>query len=263
MKISASFITYFPDPVRFDAAYKSVASQVDNVIVIDNTVHNEGISKALNRAFEKAEADGYDWLITFDQDSVAPEGLVERLKADIAGMDNVGQIGPSYSNRKNSGKAVEEASHIITSRSLTNIAAWRAAGGFREEYFIDNVDIEFSIRLRLKGYKVLIDQGICMDHQLGKGIKGIPLFGKLRLQYVDYPPIRWYYIVRNTLQMEKEYKNLCPKFVSGHLVWLRKKCLRMLLSGDNKAEKLKMIYKGWQDFRKGKMGPYESNTVVK
>lgn len=58
MKISASFITYFPDADRFDAAYRSVVPQVDNVIVIDNTAHNEGIAKALNRAFEKAEADG-------------------------------------------------------------------------------------------------------------------------------------------------------------------------------------------------------------
>lgn len=257
MKISASFITYFPDASRFDAAYKSVASQVDNVIVIDNTVRNEGIAKALNRAFEKAEADGCDWLITFDQDSVAPDGLVERLKADIAGMENIGQIGPSYSNRKDSGKGIEEVGHIITSGSLTNVAAWRAVGGFREDYFIDNVDIEFSFRLRLNGYRVLIDQDICMDHQLGNGIKGVPLCGKLRLQYVDYPPIRWYYIVRNTLRMGKEYKNIYPEFVSGHLARLRRKCFRMLLVGDDKAAKLKMIYRGWRDFRKGKMGPYD------
>lgn len=254
MKVFASFVTYNPEPERFKAAMKSIESQVDKVIVVDNTDNNEGIACALNKAFEQAEADGCDYLITFDQDSIAPDGLVKRLLDDIAGIENVGQIGPAHSKAQFSSEGVVDAEQIITSGSLTSVSAWRVAGGFRNDFFIDCVDIEFSLRLRKSNYKVLLDTGVLLNHELGYGFMGWNIFGKKRLGFFDHTPIRWYYIVRNSLYLNKEYRKDFPEMVSEQLRTLFRSVFRMLVNGSGRSERLEMVLKGISDYRKGVTG---------
>lgn len=256
MKVYAAFITFFPNPQRFKAAFNSVEKQVEKVIVIDNTTNNEGIAHALNKAFEQASMEGCDYLITFDQDSIAPSGLVSRLLEDIAKISNIGQIGPAYSNLKTEGSGVVDKSHIITSGSLTSVKAWEKVGGFRDDYFIDYVDIEFSLNLRRHAYRVLMDQSIVLDHQLGEGLIGWDIFGKKRLGFVDHVPVRWYYIVRNCCMMVQEYKKEFPEFTSQMMRDLRRRVFRMALNGHDILPRLKMTYEGWRDYRHKVAGKY-------
>lgn len=98
MKIIASIITYNPDIARLTFNIKAIFPQVDEIVLIDNgskninnikslifnyksidliiNENNKGIAKALNQAAEYVLKKGYKWIITLDQDSVAPENLV-------------------------------------------------------------------------------------------------------------------------------------------------------------------------------------------
>jgi len=256
MKVFAAFVTYRPDPARFKAALESVRPQVDKVIVVDNTEHNKGIAAALNMAFEQAEAEWCDYLVTFDQDSIAPEGMVKCLLEDVEGKDYIGQVGPAYSGMKTRSSSIVDAGHLITSGSFTSVKAWREAGGFREDYFIDYVDVEFSYHLRELGYRVLMDTGLILDHQLGEGLKGWTIFGKKRLGFVDHVPLRWYYSARNLKYLCLEYRDLFPDDISSLKRSQRRRVLRMIVNGKGVAARLKMFSKGLTDYRKGITGPY-------
>lgn len=54
---------------------KDLIRNYQNVILFNNN-DNAGIAFALNRLINKAKNDGYKWVVTLDQDSVAPPNLV-------------------------------------------------------------------------------------------------------------------------------------------------------------------------------------------
>ena len=75
----------------------------------------------------------------------------------------------------------------------------------REDYFIDQVDNEYCLRLKVNGYKIVILNGIDMEHKIGK-IELRKIFGREICIY-HQSPMRYYYRTRNLLFMIKDYKD--------------------------------------------------------
>ena len=98
MKIIASIVLYNPDIERLSLNIKAILPQVSELIIVNNgsknfgevidmtkeytdisfidNEENLGIATALNQAAVFAQKNDYNWIITLDQDSVAPENLV-------------------------------------------------------------------------------------------------------------------------------------------------------------------------------------------
>lgn len=114
VKIAAAIVAYNPDEKRFKECLKSVNRQVDHLYIFNNgndikplipsnatyiyEGKNCGISYALNVISSKAEEDGYNWLLTMDQDSLLPEGMIDDFKNYIA--DDVGIICPQVIDKR-------------------------------------------------------------------------------------------------------------------------------------------------------------------
>lgn len=268
MKILTAYVTYNPSPECLLRSLQAVGESSADILIADNSDRdgqrvsdictecrvkymdmggNKGMGKALNVIFAEAERQGYTHVLTFDQDSVPAEGMTEALSSFMNGENGngTGQVGPLYSfgrkmlSHRQHGE-FEDVDHVITSGSLTLVEAWKSVGGFREDLFIDMVDVDFSRRLRKAGFKVVRLNSVVMEHHLGDGIKGIRLFGKDRLCFADHAPERWYYITRNTLEID------------GRFIW--KPFLRMLLSGSGRTERIRYVLKGVRDYRNGVFG---------
>lgn len=252
MKIYAAFITYHPDSDLFSRALKSIEHQVEKVIIIDNTEHNEGIAKALNKAFAQAQDEGCDYLVTMDQDSVAPEGMVKALLSAVLSDKKIGQCGPAYDPKMIFDGPVQ-VDHVITSGALTSVQAWKDAGGFKDELFIDMVDVEFSFHIASLGYKILMLGNVYMEHHLGDGLVGIPFMGKVHFGYVDHAPFRWYYMTRNTLILRRMYRNEFPGPTAQAVKRIRKNIFRMLIAGKQRWPRIKMVIKGIKDSKLGNL----------
>lgn len=257
MKTAAIYVVYNPEMCVLERSLKIMSSQVGRIFVIDNSEvpfcctavatdgtevisfgENKGIGAALNEGFRRADAMGFDMVITMDQDSIPTEDMVERLSK---GAGSAAQIGPAYSFRglgMKSSTGLREVDHVITSGALTSVEAWKSAGGFREDLFIDMVDIDFSHRLRKAGYRVVQMQDVIMDHHLGDSRSGIMILGKLRLVYVEHSPVRWYYIVRNSILV-------CDRKFRLKRVW--KNVLKMIVFGKERGTKLRMVARGIRD----------------
>ena len=248
MRIAAGIVLYNPDEDRFKACIDALMQQVDKIYIFDNSEisctcmessivsyftenKNMGIAYALNRIMEEALKDGYDWVITMDQDSIVPEGMVDKYSEVIESNSNLGIVCPqvidirrSYMEIKKEPK-MEFVDFCITSASCTSISAWEKVGKFDEWLFIDLVDNEFCKRLTLSGYKILKLNGLILNQEFGKIIpksencqKFWIYISKLlhnqnfaKFSYKKYvSPLRVYYTCRNVLYVTKKLANYGP-----------------------------------------------------
>ncbi|WP_461489920.1 glycosyltransferase family 2 protein, partial [Pontibacter sp. HJ8] len=185
------------------AVRKAVEEEFNEVEYI-HLPHNQGIAKALNTAASRAAKQGFDWLLTMDQDSKASDNMIERLLevCDIYGKEELGIIAPKYLQQTDTsataGSGLEEVDIVITSGNLLNLNAFIKTGPFREDFFIDYVDHEYCLRLRLAGYKIIVNNSVLLYHELGNS-QSHHLFGKSVIAS-HHNPLRRYYITRNRLE---------------------------------------------------------------
>lgn len=239
-------VTYFPDRPA-DQIVERFKNDVDAVMVIDNTNNNIGIAAALNLGLNRAISEGFDWLLTMDQDSVFEEGALKELKnVAFSTKENVGIVSPfHFIKRSVKSSSVEEVPFTMTSGNLLRVSAARVAGPFEEKLFIDSVDNEYCLRLRKHGFRIIrVNQSI-LNHSLGT----------LRKNYlgstVTHSAARRYYITRNMLYVMKKY---FPKFFLFGSKELMKSFVLILLVEDDKHAKIKSIFAGVSDFLKGRYG---------
>lgn len=227
-------------------AVASVIGQVDGVIVVDDgsgpdadevlahltelgaivvrEPENVGIAAALNRGINTAKDRGARQIITFDQDSVVPEGFVATLRAAATAAEadgvHVGVVVPEYfaavrQARGAVGAVYSAAANVIQSGMLMPVTLIDAVGDLRTDFFIDLVDTEFELRLRRAGYAVLAASGIRLGHSLGTQYLREFLGRPVRLPGIPpeitlSTPFRYFYRVRNRIVLNREYFFAAP-----------------------------------------------------
>ena len=217
---------------------------------------NLGIAAALNMAVEKAIDSGFSFLLTMDQDSYFNKESIKILINNIKDYDSVGIFAPFHKNKfftnppKTSG--FEEVSDVMTSGNILNLTAVKKIGKFNEEYFIDYVDIEYCLRLRRNGFKVLrINDSILVHNEANLSKKG---FLGFNVYPANHTPLRWYYKIRNYLYLKKEYKSAFKKYFDIEKINIRNNIIKVLLFEKNKMKKINMILKGYIHYKKNIKG---------
>lgn len=306
--IAAGIVLFNPEIKRLTANLEALLLQVDKVYIYNNGCdssiinylnekmkkthilgdgENRGIAKALNCIMQKADEEGYKWVITMDQDTVIVNDMVkafsERMKSD-----NIGIICPHaidkrriYMKQENSNED-EYVNDCITSGSCTKIEAWKAIGGFDEWLFIDLVDNDFCKRLILSNYKILKVWSIVIDQEFGdiqlKSFRIVTILVKvaklaasknlqiliLKLSYKKkISPKRIYYSVRNVIYLNKKFVNYsgigytnynCKSFFGFILCFM----IPSFMRAENKKEVYKAIIKGIRDGKNKVIEPWVS-----
>ena len=278
MNLIVGVITYNPDLNRLKENLCAVLKQVDKVIVIDNcskniqdvenylssfpavklikNAENLGVASALNQEAKHALENGYEWLLSLDQDSVIPDGLVEEYQK-YTDIPEIGMICCKIKDR-NFGEldynakiigGTEFVSECITSASMIRLSAYEKIGGYYEPLFIDSVDFDICYSLQKAGYKILRTNEKVLLHEVGHS-KKIHFFGKDR-QLVNHTPLRYYYIFRNGLFVAWRHGYLAKAIKHYTFCFLI-----MNLYENDRIAKDKMILKGLWHFATKKLGKY-------
>lgn len=300
--IAAGIVLYNPsDETRFKAAFNSVINQFSMVYIFDNSTRkvvlpmkserviyktehqNKGIAYALNRIMELASQDGYEWVVTMDQDSIIPISLVNEYFKRI-NIKNVGIICPQVIDKRRKYEIPKQISadqyiqECITSGSCTSVKAWKKVGGFDEQLFIDLVDNDFCKRIVLSGYKIIQMHNMVLNQEFGNitpkddKIQNFWLkvskilhnknFAKLGYKKVVYP-IRVYYTNRNILYLNKKYKKYngigySNYNTSNYLGFWIAFNLPSILRAKNKRKVVQAIYSGVRDGVKMKVKEWKT-----
>ena len=274
MKIAAVVVFYNPS----DKNIKNIDNYIDvidKLYVVDNSEddeikmksnkkieyvklgENKGIAYALNVGAKKSIEDGYNYLLTLDQDSKMNKKIIEEMISFLKSTKekNIGLISP-YQDIDSKEDVLngdyEDMIEVMTSGNIIDLKAYKKIGGFKDWLFIDCVDTDYCMNLHKHGYKVLRLNNIVMKHELGKLVVH-KLFGKEYPCY-NHNPIRRYYIVRNNLYINSMYKDMYPDYCKRLLRIQKGQVKRIIAFEKNKFKKIKMMYKGYRDFKKGIRG---------
>lgn len=281
-KIAGVVVLYRPDKEVIENI-RSYIQTVQKLYLVDNTdtanhaivqalqsesssieyIHlfgNQGIARALNEAASRAWQEGYEWLLTMDQDSFASEDMIKNLLEvchTFPGKE-IGIIAPRYIQQTDGTvmprSSVEEVDVVITSGNLLNLEAYTKVGPFREDFFIDYVDHEYCLRLKLAGYKVLVHNQVLLHHKLGNSqnhrLMGRPVVSS----HHNY--LRRYYITRNRLSVLKEFGHHFPGYYKEQHLLNLKELIKVILYEEDKLNKLKSVLRGYRDFKRGHFGKY-------
>lgn len=225
---------------------------------------NKGIAAAQNLGAKRIFAAGFEYLLLLDHDSVARPDMVEKLlqaweQAEpsghpISARGPVGAIGalgidgraeagqgttggeelvyvartwgPRRISREEWTFSLAEVAFLVASGTLLSRLAFEQVGPMNAKWFIDHIDLEWGLRARRRGFRLLACNEAIFDHQLGDEVVKIP--GRENPVHV-HSPFRVFYLVRNTLWLMRSGL-LGRKWRWGYLVWLVKYCAFNLLA---------------------------------
>ena len=141
---------------------------------------------------------------------------------------------------------------MITSGALCRAAVFQTIGAFRDDFFIDYVDMEYCLRAKLYGYETLVNCEAHLIHRLGKRQKRV-VMGR-----AEYPrfhsPLRWYYVSRNRIPMLRMYALRFPYWLIYETFNFVYGFVRMLLLEDQRREKVGAFLRGTWDGMRGRLG---------
>jgi len=146
----------------------------------------------------------------------------------------------------------EFADAVMTSGNLLNLAAYEKCGPFEEKLFIDYVDWEYCLRLRQCGYTIIRINRAVLEHPLGNASRESFLF--LKGMATHHSHTRRYYITRNRFYVWDRYKKSFPGLCKSDMRSFRKELVKILLFEKDKMKKLKMVWRGYRDYKKGRFG---------
>lgn len=282
----AIVVTFNPD-MQFPERLARILNQFGNVFLIDNgssptskamlvestdtpRLHvqwnavNHGIAAALNQGVALAERAGFEWAVTFDQDTVIHPNLLQTL-LEVAGLHTPRAVlvGANYRDihrGKNAGRCTKPGERqmkrktLITSGTLLPLHFTDSIGGFREEYFIDSVDHEFCLRASANQCDVVMTCAPLMDHRIGMPAAGGSFF---RHFSSNHPPLRKYFIARNAVATIRAYMLREPFWSIRQVFRLLAELASIVLHEGQKRQKASAFARGLWHGLTGRTGPNE------
>jgi rhamnosyltransferase len=233
-KIFGVIITYKPNMAILEKCIHGLKNQLAKIIIVDNTpgkceilenlktfpnieviylADNYGIAYAQNVGIKRALEEKADYILLSDQDTVYPPDFVEKM-LECFKDEKVAAAGPLYLDRitgkiqpfvkkglfgfkkiyPKSGK--HEVLQLIASGTIIKAKCLNDVGLFNNDLFIDWVDLEWCWRAIKRGYKIIGNADVMINHRLGDNVKNIGF--KILTQR---SPLRHYYITRNAVYL--------------------------------------------------------------
>jgi rhamnosyltransferase len=183
----------------------------DNRVVIYSEKKNIGVSGAFNKAIEYFSKNQFEALLLMDQDSKFINFSIFDLVSKVFLDNSIGIVSASSSPIIDDRWFISDydinfyqQKLIMSSGSFISRKLVEHNKFFRDDFFLDEVDHEYSLRSFHSGFINLISKKIYLTHNVGETqILNSLFFGKK--QYGLHPPIRYYYIFRNSRKLIRQY----------------------------------------------------------
>lgn len=286
--IACIIVTYNPNN-EFMECFNSLINQVDYIYIVDNSSSKEslevlyyiesvfknkvslilndenlGIATALNIGIKKALNDNSRWILTMDQDSKASPNMIAKI-LEVYNTINENErkdilsIFPNFVDKRV--QSIEENLNMdfyeyvdadITSGNLLKAEIFDKVGFFDDSLFIDLVDTDFCMKLNEKNIKMIKIRDAILYHNIGESQSVKSIFGRFNVS--NHSALRRYYMTRNRFYIWKRYKHLNSFTLNRDKRLFKKEFIKIILGEKNKINKIKMIFRGYKDYKKGITG---------
>jgi rhamnosyltransferase len=139
---------------------------------------------------------------------------------------------------------------IISSGSAISATAYRKLGAFREDYFIEYIDVEYSLRALSQNVPIYVNAAVTLRQSNGD----IERRGKLFSTH--HAAWRRYYIARNMVHCLRLYRSFCGLYWLSGLMAVQQ-AITVLLFDSQKLEKVTAIACGYLDGMFGRLDRFE------
>ncbi|GAB3412998.1 glycosyltransferase family protein [Niabella aquatica] len=281
MKLAGVVILYNPDE-KVLANITSYSTALDRIYILDNSEsaakdfsnqlnqipngvyvqyqNNAGIALRLNEAADMARKENFTHLLTMDQDSSFGAGVFREyiIKTNnyLKDHDNVGVFAVNFQPRFIPvEEQPKEVLSTITSGSIIDLDIHQQVGGYDNDLFLDLVDADYCYRVNLAGFKTVLFPGIILNHIIGYHVWGRSLKNFKLTRRKIHPPVRLYYLVRNSLFLLN--KRPLPEGAKQEIkksLWL----LKNNLIYNKRWQVIKYMVKAYIDYKNNKMGKIQS-----
>lgn len=274
--VAAVIVTYHPEP-GLPTRLAPLVGQVGSIVVVDNgsikeelaplyeleaqgmvavirNATNAGLATALNQGLRWVSERGFTWALTLDQDTEPESSLVEEAARVFGAFRDrhpavIGAGRPETACPEDPGRPV---AYVITAGALHSVRDWEALGGFRDDFFIDRIDVEFCLRARARGRAVVTSCRPTIRHAIGR-----PTRHRALMRWVspsNHDPVRRYYITRNRVVIWITYWRQEPRFIAFDMWSALKEVVKLLIFEDQRRDKLGGIGRGVWDALRGRTG---------
>lgn len=237
---------------------------------------NLGVATALNYGIKFLINNGCSHFILLDQDSFLPKKMLATLydtyiQLTLDGV-KLAAVGPTFFDTrleklspfirfKNNGFELVFASDVepvipvhllITSGTFMSTEVIKDVGLMEEGLFIDYVDNEWCLRAISKGYKIVADGRVRMEHSIGD--EAVVLLNR---KHHMHSPLRHYYITRNSTHLFKR-RYIPFNWRLSMLMIAIKLFVFYSLFTPGRLENSRMMIKGFYHGAIGKFGRYDT-----
>ncbi|MDU0343762.1 rhamnosyltransferase [Bosea rubneri] len=238
-----------------------------------SSAENVGLGQGLNAVMQAAAAEGFSHVMLLDQDSEPSAGLLDSLTMRCLALEEQGEkiavLAPRllppqegfYKPIRYEWRGSTRADGLAplefapTSGSLVSLAAFAAAGPFRDDFFIAGLDVEWGFRAWAHGWGSYLASDLAMPHRWGEAVSEQEL-GKP--QILRHAPLRNYYYVRNVIAT--------ARLPHVPLRWRLRSCAGLaaqigLLALKGPPGSLKPVRAGLVDGISGRLGPAPASVA--
>ncbi|WPZ36372.1 glycosyltransferase [Thalassobaculum sp. OXR-137] len=254
------------------ARLRGRADRSDALTLVENEA-NVGLAAAQNQGLEIARSAGTDWILLLDDDSVPAPDMVARLLGgwtELADRGRVGLLSPRLSDAEGTlkpyllssgtgwdlrrarmapGAVVRDGVFAIASGSLIRRDVLEVVGPMAGPFFIDYVDIEFSLRLRRAGFEIVGIGDAVLTHRLGEFHETEVLGRKVALN--THSAWRRRLIHRNRVRVWRRFAAQVPAWVAWDATAALYDVWKAAVYETDKGAKLRAIFggfiAGWRD----------------
>jgi rhamnosyltransferase len=269
----AAVVTAFHPDERLLSVVEAALETCARVIVADNTPDgssslaeklsdprvtvlrsglNLGVAAGLNLGLRELPGDTEAVLI-LDQDSVLPRDLVLGLAEHLADPGIAAaapeplnaDTGRSYKILSNLDSAVSDQDAVITSGMLVRRSTLDRVGGFREDFFVDFIDMDICLRLRRTGGRIVLDKRLQLPHSIGD-----PRFhrlGPVTVRVIHYPAWRHYWIARNGSILILENARAFPLWATKCVLYLTRWLVYTAVFEPRRRTHVRALLRGFAD----------------
>ena len=271
---AAAVVTAYHPDERLAAVVESALLSCEAVVVADNTPgdapsladklagprvtvlrsgHNRGLAGALNAGLAALPAEA-EAVLLLDQDSVLPPELVSGLVAHLAEDPRIGVVGPTPVDAETGGRyersadrhaALDDRPGIITSGMVVRRSCFASVPGFREDFFVDYVDLDFCLRLKRSGVRIVRDLALELPHSIGDvRVHRVP--GR-EIQVGHYAAWRHYWIARNGTILIRENLRPMPVWAVTNLLFMSRWFVQLALFEPKRRTHVPAFLRGLRD----------------